>query len=171
AAVARGAGGAAGPAADPDATPGDASAEPDVLGFAEDADRFDDPPLDPEFDPTAPAREIAAAREQEEKFRRIAELDPDRRRDILVLREILESDPDYEVRIEAAEQLAFSVRRAAVNALKGGLDDGDPRVVAAVIEGIEFTGGTADTAALVPLLNDPDPEVRRLAAEAIEFLE
>jgi HEAT repeat protein len=171
AATSRLGGRSAGEALDREVSPPDEPGPGDDLGFEEDADRFDDEPLDPGFDPVEAADEVIAQRDLEEKLQDIAGLDPDRRRDILLLREILENDPEYEARIEAAEQLALSERRAAVNALRQALDDADPRVVAVVIEAIEFTGSRRDVAALTPLLDHPEPEVRRLAAEAIEFLE
>jgi len=87
------------------------------------------------------------------------------------LKEILEEDPEPEVRIAATGALADAESLGGVDLLVEALSDPDPRVALAALEALEFTGDATVIPKLRPALERPEPEVRERTVEAIEFLQ
>ena len=94
-------------------------------------------------------------------------LDPD---GIESLVEVIESDPDPEVRAAAAERLGDIDSHASVQQLLGALHDPDSLVIRAAIDALSFSDDESIATEMEFLLDYPDPDVQKDAEEAIWFL-
>ena len=91
---------------------------------------------------------------------------------IAALATAVTNDPERAVRLAAAESLGHAVEDpAALAALLRALEDPDPKVVVAAIDGIEFVGDHTVIPELQFLLEHPDAEVRETTVNAIDWLE
>jgi HEAT repeat protein len=84
--------------------------------------------------------------------------------------DLLESDPDPQVRAAAAGTLGEADDSpAAVRALLRALNDPDPAVVIEAIDGLEWTADASVIPDMQFLLDHPSGEVRERTVEAIEW--
>jgi len=80
----------------------------------------------------------------------------------------LESDPDPAVRVAAADLLAESQRREAVDGLLRALEDPSKEVVVQALQTLSLVGEADIIPWVEPLLDNPDPEISG-AAEATKY--
>jgi hypothetical protein len=91
--------------------------------------------------------------------------------DLDALLDTLARDPDPAVRVAAADLLAESERRPAIDGLLRALDDPSREVVLQVLETLSLVGGADIVPAIEPLLSDDDPEIREAAEDTLYFVE
>jgi hypothetical protein len=82
----------------------------------------------------------------------------------------LESDPDPAVRVAAADLLAESERREAVDGLLRALEDPSKEVVVQALQTLSLVGEADIIPWIEPLLDNPDPEISGPAEEAKYFV-
>jgi hypothetical protein len=87
------------------------------------------------------------------------------------LSDLLENDPDPEVRRAVVGNLDGEESPEAIALLVGALDDPDRDVVLGAIEALEFSDDPNLVPHLAPLRFHPDERVRAAALDAIDFLE
>jgi hypothetical protein len=121
--------------------------------------------------------------EQDEAIELLADPDPSVRaeaaewmyiddRGVAALFDVIANDPDWSVRLTAAEALSFADDKPeAVDALFLALRDPEPDVVIAALDAIEYIGDSSIIPELVFLFSHPSREVRERTVEAIEWLE
>jgi HEAT repeat protein len=136
--------------------------EPAASAAAEPAARDDDEDL-------AAALEALKSPDPEERSDAVLDIEPEGR-GLPYLLEVLSDDPDPEVRVSAAEQLAYGESPEATAGLVSALDDPDPEVVVEVIDALELIDDGTVIGSLEKLLQHPDPQVREAAEDAIEYI-
>jgi len=140
---------------------------------------------DVERDPVAEAeRRERLERRQAEFYAQLDDADPATRaraaeglpandHTIPALIELAASDSDAGVRKAAVSALSDAPEEnaAALGALVDALGDGDPQVVIAALDSIEWIGDASLIPAITPLLEHPNAEVREAAETSIYYLE
>jgi len=81
----------------------------------------------------------------------------------------LENDPDPAVRVAAADLLAESERREAIDGLLRALEDPSKEVVVQALQTLSLVGGVDIIPWVEPLLDHPDPEISGPAEDTIYF--
>jgi hypothetical protein len=81
----------------------------------------------------------------------------------------LENDPDPAVRVAAADLLAESERREAIDGLLRALEDPSKEVVVQALQTLSLVGGVDIIQWVEPLLDNPDPEISGPAEDTIYF--
>ena len=81
----------------------------------------------------------------------------------------LESDPDPAVRVAAADLLAESQRREAIDGLLRALDDPSKAVVVQALQTLSLVGESDIIPWIEPLLDNPDPEISGPAERTCYF--
>jgi hypothetical protein len=82
----------------------------------------------------------------------------------------LESDPDPAVRVAAADLLAESQRREAIDGLLRALEDPSTEVVVQALETLSLVGEADIIPWIEPLLDNPDPAISGPAEETKYFV-
>jgi hypothetical protein len=82
----------------------------------------------------------------------------------------LENDPDPAVRVAAADLLAESERREAVDGLLRALEDPSKAVVVQALQTLSLVGEADIIPRIEPLLDSPDPEISGVAKETKYFV-
>jgi HEAT repeat protein len=82
----------------------------------------------------------------------------------------LESDPDPAVRVAAADLLAESQRREAIDGLLRALEDPSPEVVVQALQTLSLVGEADIIPWIEPLLDNPNPEISRAAEDTRYFV-
>jgi hypothetical protein len=82
----------------------------------------------------------------------------------------LENDPDPAVRVAAADLLAESERREAIDGLLRALEDPSPEVVVQALQTLSLVGEADIIPWIEPLLDNPNPEISRAAEDTRYFV-
>jgi hypothetical protein len=82
----------------------------------------------------------------------------------------LENDPDPAVRVAAADLLAESERREAIDGLLRALEDPSPEVVVQALQTLSLVGEADIIPWVEPLLDNPDPEISGAAEDTKYFV-
>jgi hypothetical protein len=82
----------------------------------------------------------------------------------------LENDPDPAVRVAAADLLAESERREAIDGLLRALEDPSPEVVVQALQTLSLVGEADIIPRIEPLLDNPDPEISGAAEDTKYFV-
>ncbi len=118
-----------------------------------------DPRLTQTLDPEASARRL----EEISKLNAAGD-------DLESVLDALESDPDPAVRVAAADLLAESERREAIDGLLRALDDPSREVVVQALQTLSLVGDSDIIPRIEPLLDHPDPEISGPAVDTIYFV-
>ena len=84
--------------------------------------------------------------------------------------DMLESDPDPAVRVAAADLLAESQRREAIDGLLRALEDPSTEVVVQALQTLSLVGEADIIPWVEPLLDNPDPEISGAAEDTKYFV-
>ena len=135
------------------------------------------------FDPPSRAERARRAAERARRAPvRLESADPEERaqgaRDLpldaaglTALSELIDRDPDPDVRAAAAERLGDDDSAAAVAGLTRALSDPDPQVILAALDALEFVDDPSTLPAIRGLFEHPNPEVVDAAIDARDFIE